>query len=102
LPSSPFISYSARAISPVGVQGRLPPADAAACSGRGQSFESVLDDEFAEELVEGAEHVELQASTRRESVDALLEHQEIDLELAELRRQVQQVAQRTGGARQAG
>ncbi|MCA2184779.1 ABC transporter ATP-binding protein [Nonomuraea cavernae] len=40
------------------------PGDATACAGRGQSFEGALDDEFAEELVEGAE-VELQASTRR-------------------------------------
>lgn len=38
------------------------------------------------------DRVELQASTRRGGVDALLEHQEIDLALAELRRQVQQVA----------
>ncbi|WP_431902500.1 hypothetical protein [Nonomuraea sp. bgisy101] len=36
------------------VQGRRPPADAAARSGRGQSLEGALDDEFAEELVEGA------------------------------------------------
>jgi hypothetical protein len=66
----------------VGVQGRWPPADAAARSGRGQPFEGALDDELPEELVEGAEHVELQASTRCGGVDALPEHQEIDLALA--------------------
>ncbi|WSA56692.1 transposase [Nonomuraea fuscirosea] len=46
--------------------------------------------------------MELQAPGRRGGVDALLEHQEVDLAPTKLRRQVQQVAQRAGGARQAG
>jgi hypothetical protein len=44
----------------VRIQGRRATADAAARSGRGQSFEGAFHDEFAEELVEGSEHVELQ------------------------------------------
>ncbi|GAA3820892.1 hypothetical protein GCM10022226_46540 [Sphaerisporangium flaviroseum] len=40
--------------------------------------------------------MELQAAGWGGGVDALLEHQEVDLALAELRRQVQQVAQRAG------
>lgn len=45
----------------MGIQGWCAPADAAARSGRGEPFEDPLDDEFAKKLVEGAEHVKLQA-----------------------------------------
>lgn len=47
-------------LHPSGVQRGTAPAGTAASSGRGKTFEGALDDELAQDLVERAEHVELQ------------------------------------------
>lgn len=52
---------------PASVQGRWAAADATGGAGRGQAFQGALDDELTEELIEGAEHVELQSPGREGS-----------------------------------
>lgn len=86
----------------VGVQSRGPAADTAASARGGEPFKGALHDELTQELIERAEHVELQTPGRGRGVDALLDHQQVDFAPSQVGGQIQQVAQGAGRPGQAG
>jgi hypothetical protein len=79
-----------------------PAADASPRSSRGEPVEGALDDHLALELAYRGEDVEDEATADAGRVDALVQHDEVDLPLAEHLSEVEQVPDRAAEPVQAG